>query len=219
MKEEKFQFKLKGKTLVCIDWANVYGWQENLDWKISADKLIKYLLSYKGIFKVNFYFGTDITKESQDFISSLQKKEEKEERFSVITKEVKYVPVDLDKSYLRLRVNNIKKIILAMDLKKQNIDGLHIKELENLLSQPLQRRKCDFDIEIALDVFRNLENFDSFILFSGDGDYKPLVQYCIENKKQTIIVAQPGSLGKEYRIIPIGLYICNVRKLRDFISK
>jgi len=219
MKEEKFKFKLKGKTLVCIDWANVYGWQENLDWKISADKLIEYLLSYKEIFKVNFYFGTDITKESQDFISSLQKKEEKEERFSVITKEVKYVPVDLDRSYLKSRINNIKKTILAMDLRKQNIDGSHVKELENLLSQPLRRRKCDFDIEIALDVFRNLENFDSFVLFSGDGDYKPLVQYCIENKKQAIIVAQPGSLGKEYRIIPIGLYICNVRKLRDFISK
>jgi len=219
MKEEKFKFKLKGKTLVCIDWASVYGWQENLDWKISADKLIEYLLSYKEIFKVNFYFGTDITKESQDFISSLQKKEEKEERFSVITKEVKYVPVDLDRSYLKSRINNIKKTILAMDLRKQNIDGSHVKELENLLSQPLRRRKCDFDIEIALDVFRNLENFDSFVLFSGDGDYKPLVQYCIENKKQAIIVAQPGSLGKEYRIIPIGLYICNVRKLRDFISK
>jgi len=219
MEEEKFKFKLKGKTLVCIDWANVYGWQENLDWKISTDKLIEYLLSYKEIFKVNFYFGTDITKESQDFISSLQKKEEKEERFSVITKEVKYVPVDLDRSYLKSRINNIKKTILAMDLRKQNIDGSHVKELENLLSQPLRRRKCDFDIEIALDVFRNLENFDSFVLFSGDGDYKPLVQYCIENKKQAIIVAQPGSLGKEYRIIPIGLYICNVRKLRDFISK
>ena len=219
MKEEKFKFKLKGKTLVCIDWANVYGWQENLDWKISTDKLIEYLLSYKEIFKINFYFGTDITKESQDFISLLQKKEEKEERFSIITKEVKYVPVDLDRSYLKSRINNIKKTILAMDLRKQNIDGSHVKELENLLSQPLRRRKCDFDIEIALDVFRNLENFDSFVLFSGDGDYKPLVQYCIENKKQAIIVAQPGSLGKEYRIIPIGLYICNVRKLRDFISK
>jgi len=219
MEEEKFKFKLKGKTLVCIDWANVYGWQENLDWKISTDKLIEYLLSYKEIFKINFYFGTDITKESQDFISLLQKKEEKEERFSIITKEVKYVPVDLDRSYLKSRINNIKKTILAMDLRKQNIDGSHVKELENLLSQPLRRRKCDFDIEIALDVFRNLENFDSFILFSGDGDYKPLVQYCIENKKQAIIVAQPGSLGKEYRIIPIGLYICNVRKLRDFISK
>jgi len=219
MEEEKFKFKLKGKTLVCIDWANVYGWQENLDWKISTDKLIEYLLSYKEIFKINFYFGTDITKESQDFISLLQKKEEKEERFSIITKEVKYVPVDLDRSYLKSRINNIKKTILAMDLRKQNIDGSHVKELENLLSQPLRRRKCDFDIEIALDVFRNLENFDSFVLFSGDGDYKPLVQYCIENKKQAIIVAQPGSLGKEYRIIPIGLYICNVRKLRDFISK
>ncbi len=39
MNEERFKFKLKGKALVCIDWANVYGWQESLNWKIGADKL------------------------------------------------------------------------------------------------------------------------------------------------------------------------------------
>jgi len=33
-------FKLKGKTLVIIDWANVYGWfDKNIDKNIPADNL------------------------------------------------------------------------------------------------------------------------------------------------------------------------------------
>ena len=69
---ENQEFKLRGKILVCIDWANVYGWQEGLDWKIDAQKLIRYLLNYLEVSKVNFYFGTDITRKSQDFIDLLK---------------------------------------------------------------------------------------------------------------------------------------------------
>lgn len=37
-KTEKI-LKLKGKTLVIIDWANVYGWFKNLGWEIFKVKL------------------------------------------------------------------------------------------------------------------------------------------------------------------------------------
>jgi hypothetical protein len=30
----EFRFKLKGKTIVLIDWANVYGWFKKLKWEI-----------------------------------------------------------------------------------------------------------------------------------------------------------------------------------------
>ncbi|MBZ1345475.1 MAG: NYN domain-containing protein [Candidatus Nealsonbacteria bacterium] len=212
MENQDFKFKLKGKALVCIDWANVYGWQEGLDWKIDAQKLIKYLLTYPEVFKINFYFGTDITKKSRDFINSLKQKEN--DRFFVRTKDVKYVPVDLDKSYLKLRM-----VEMRQTLKNRNVNNKITEELDKLFSQPLARRKCDFDIEIALDVFNNLDNFSSFILFSGDGDYAPLIEYCLRHQKQTIVVALPGNLGKEYRVISRGLYICNIKKLRNFISK
>ncbi len=212
MENQKFEFKLKGKTLVCIDWANVYGWQEGLDWKIDAQKLIEYLLTYPNISKVNFYFGTDITKKSQDFIDLLRQKEN--DRFSVRTKDVKYVPVDFDRSYLKTRIAEIRQI-----LKNRDINNKIVEELDKLFAQPLTRRKCDFDIEIALDVLDNLDKFDTFILFSGDGDYAPLIEYCLRYQKQAIIVALPGSLGKEYRVISKNLYICNIKKLRNFISK
>jgi len=212
MKDQDFKFKLKGKTLVCIDWANVYGWQEGLDWKINAQRLIQYLLTYPEIFKVNFYFGTDIIKKSQDFINSLKQKES--DRFSVTTKDVKYIPVDFDRSYFKSRMIEIRQT-----LRNRDVNNEITEELDKILSQPLTRRKCDFDIEITLDVFNNLGNFNSFILFSGDGDYAPLIEYCLRHQKHTIIVALPGSLGKEYRVISKGLYICNIKKLRSFIDK
>lgn len=87
-----FRFKLKGNTLVCVDWANVYGWQKKLKWRIDVYKLIKYLKTYPKINKIKFYFGTDTTKESQNFILSIKNTEDK--IFQVVTKNVKYVPVD-----------------------------------------------------------------------------------------------------------------------------
>ncbi|MFH1643010.1 MAG: NYN domain-containing protein [Nanoarchaeota archaeon] len=212
MENQEFKFKIRGKALICIDWANVYGWQKGLDWKIDAQKLIKYLLDYSEIFKVNFYFGTDITKKSQDFIVLLKQKENN--RFSVITKNVKYVPVDLDKSYLKTRMAEIRQTFKNRNIKKEVVE-----ELDKMFLQPLARRKCDFDVEIALDVLDNLDKFNTFILFSGDGDYAPLVEYCLKKQKQAVVVALPGSLGKEYLIISKKMYICNVKKLRNFIGK
>jgi len=42
VREEKV-FKLRGKTLAIIDWANVYRWFKTLKWEIKPTKLYNYL--------------------------------------------------------------------------------------------------------------------------------------------------------------------------------
>ena len=42
------------------------------------------------------------------------------------------------------------------------------------------RRKCDFDLEIGLDCFEKLNQFDGFIFFSGDGDFATLYRRLIK---------------------------------------
>jgi uncharacterized LabA/DUF88 family protein len=81
-------FKLKGKTSVCIDWANVYNWKSSLKWEIDAKKLFKYLKSYRQIKEIIFYFGTDVHPASKQQI-----KEARQIGFRVVTKPVKYLPV------------------------------------------------------------------------------------------------------------------------------
>jgi hypothetical protein len=43
-----FKLKLKGKTAVFVDWANVYGWKKSLKGTVNLQLL---WLTKKGIFK------------------------------------------------------------------------------------------------------------------------------------------------------------------------
>jgi hypothetical protein len=95
--------------------------------------------------------------------------------------------------------------------------------LDSLRDTGLVRRKCDFDVEITLDVMKNFNNIDGIILFSGDGDFKPLCEYLLNNKKQVIVVHPFGLRGREYNELlerknnkP---YLCAVEKLTIYIKK
>ena len=48
--------------------------------------------------------------------------------------------------------------------------------------------KADCDVDIAVDVFKSLDDFDTVILGTADGDFKPLLEHCAEAGKQVIII-------------------------------
>lgn len=59
-------------------------------------------------------------------------------------------------------------------------------------------RKADWDIGITVDAFRYVNRYERLILCTGDGDFKPLVEYL-------------ASIGKD-----VYVYGCNIsRDLRD----
>jgi len=114
---------------------------------------------------------------------------------------------------------------LDSELKKLNID---IGDLQEKLRQPVRRRKCDFDVEISRDIYNNLENFDTLILFSGDGDYEALVRDLIIKGKKVIVVYAFGHFGREYDELIIELaklgiknkpFLCPANNLKQFIAK
>ncbi len=114
---------------------------------------------------------------------------------------------------------------LDSELKKLNID---IGALQEQLKQPVSRRKCDFDVEISRDVYNNLENFKTLMIFSGDGDYAALVEDLIKKGKKIIVVFGFGHIGKEYKelkenLIKSGLksklFLCTADNLRNFIEE
>ncbi len=73
--------------------------------------------------------------------------------------------------------------------------------------QVIKKRKCDFDIEICMDVYALLEQgFESFIFFTGDGDFAPLYRHLISLKKQVIVIYQRGHLGREIWQMKRGIY-------------
>jgi len=49
------------------------------------------------------------------------------------------------------------------------------------------KKKGDVDVEITLDVIRNIDNLDIIIVMSGDSDYLGLKNYVIKDKKKKIL--------------------------------
>ena len=173
MNEEKFRLKLKGKTCVFVDWANVYGWKKSLKAEVDPKKLYHYLKSYNEIQLIRLYHGVDENEKSKQFLGGM-----KRIGYEVTTKPVKYIKV--------AEVNNKK----------------------------IYRRKCDFDMEIALDCAENLDKYDSYIFLSGDGDFATLYERLIKQRKQVIVIYASGHIGREIWGIEKGLFKVNIENIR-----
>jgi uncharacterized LabA/DUF88 family protein len=266
---QDFKFELNGKTWVIIDWANVFGWFKDIKWEIDPKKLYNYLRAYKNICELRLYFGIDNTTD----ITRNAYKELESTGFTLISKEVKFVPVSLKdspfkKTYFNAmeKLNKIKRSLEATDHFIKNLNGqledlkgpqmgydrIHkrdtyividftpiedalkildlisedftnlqgaLSELYRIITKEIKRRKCDLDVEITRDIYTNFSEIDTLILFSGDGDFKAIIEDFIKSGKKVIVVFGKGHLGKEIQQLNQGVLKCDVRLLREYVSK
>src|SRR3989344_3519015 len=118
---KKQVLKLKGNTVVFIDWANVYGWRKSLKKEVDPEKLFGYFKKYSQVKEINFYYGEDKHPKSKEFLSKM-----KQVGFRIISKEVKYIPVSLDSSHFYEIVKEVKTSLSV-------INTLKTEEVEKLL--------------------------------------------------------------------------------------
>lgn len=201
MEKDKFRLRLKGKTCVFIDWANVYGWGVKSQKALNLQKLYQYLRQYREIADIRFYFGTDVHPKSTIFLHRVKKI-----GFNLITKGVKYIPVSLESSHFRKILKEVKSSFKLKDYQQT-------ETILKILKQKILRRKCDFDLEIAVDCFKNIEEHESFIFFSGDGDFAVLYRELIARKKQIIVVYASRHIGKEIWEIKKGIFKIKINNL------
>jgi uncharacterized LabA/DUF88 family protein len=183
--------KIKGlnKVRVFIDYANLKSSALHLGMHTDLKILYEYLSSIQYIDKVSLYYGTDPRNgESYKFIEWL-----KNTGYDVVTKDVKYIKVDIkdlvttgkNKRLLeKLDKDVVKKFLLEVEKLNPRIDFL-------------ESPKCNFDIEIALDMFQSMQKYDGFILFSGDGDFAKVVQLARAEGKYVIVITLRKFLAGE----------------------
>lgn len=81
------------------------------------------------------------------------------------------------------------------------------------------RRKCDFDMEICMDVHVALQDgFETHIFLTGDGDFAPLYAMLIERKKKVIVIYCPGHLGREVWALKRGVFKVELENLGNFLK-
>lgn len=87
-------------------------------------------------------------------------------------------------------------------------------------TQKVYRRKCDFDMEICIDVHETLiKDTRTFVFFTGDGDFAPLYEKLIRLHKQVIVVYSPGHLGREIWDIEKGIFKIQLTNLLNIEKK
>lgn len=77
-----------------------------------------------------------------------------------------------------------------------------IKEIDNFDDEGkfLGRiNKCNFDIEMAMDILSKIEKYDTVFLWSGDSDFHFLLQYLKSKRKKTITICARNFASEELR--------------------
>ncbi|MDP2950749.1 MAG: NYN domain-containing protein, partial [bacterium] len=100
-------------------------------------------------------------------------------------------------------------------LAKMGQYGYKVKSKEVKLikiSKDTYERKGNLYVELVIDALKNINNFDTCVLMSGDSDFASLLDELKENKKRVIVLSTKGHISRE--LIERAKYI-NIRKLKD----
>jgi uncharacterized LabA/DUF88 family protein len=206
--EAQSDFTKETSVIAFLDLTNMFHWQEVLKWNFSVYQVIEQLLRAKPLKEIRIYYGlnTRELQKSENFHQRLRKA-----GAIVISKPVKWIKKEITKNLF------VKPATLGL------FDGNAHTKLDELivyLQQQgivIEEPKCNFDVEIALDMLDAMDKVSGVLLFSGDSDMKePLGRLKLKGKKIYIFGVR-GLVAKELwqactKYIDFGKWYQGVRK-------
>lgn len=185
---------IKKETLICayLDLTNMLHWQEVLGWKFRVEDVISQLLSFHNIKEVKVYYGLNgrDLKNSEAFHNRIKKA-----GAILRTKPMKFITKTINEGLFFQR----KTITLFDGTVKQKINEL-IAELQNsglIIKEP----KCNFDVEMAIDMLDDASKISAVLVFSGDSDLSgPLERLKVKGKQIGIVGVRGMTAGELHHI-------------------
>lgn len=93
------------------------------------------------------------------------------------------------------------------------------KDLKTIIQEDgSEKKKANLDIEIVLDMFNTIENYDMAILVSGDGDFERPLKLLKARGRKFIVMSSQGFVAKEIREVA-GMHYKDFQSLRDRLEK
>jgi uncharacterized LabA/DUF88 family protein len=80
------------------------------------------------------------------------------------------------------------------------------------------KKKANLDIEIVLDMFNTIDNYDIAILVSGDGDFERPLQLLKSRGKQFKVIATEKFVAREIRSAA-GRHYIDLKDIKDEVIK
>ncbi len=209
-------------TRMYIDYANVRPWSNKLGWHIDLKRLKQFLDSFTAIKAVNFYNG--YIKDNEQ--SEKEIKEIENQKYVVRTKPVKIMRFPIDVSSVssdsKALLNHFIKRSLLRKYEVSTVEYLNerFKDMNRKGEYYIEDRKCNFDVEIGVDMLLDLHlrKVGTFVLWSGDSDFADPLQRILREGKRAILFATAGRISRELSDLRrSGLEIFDIGDLKEFI--
>ncbi len=168
----------EASIFVYLDLTNMFHWQDTLGWKFRIEDLIKQLFSYPSIKEIKVYYGSNERdkKNSEAFHNRIKKT-----GAILRTKSMKFITKDINTGMFFQR----RTISLLDGSAKEKIKELisHLEVSGVIIEEP----KCNFDVEMAMDMLDDSDKLSAVILFSGDSDLvSPLERLKVRGKNVAV---------------------------------
>ena len=175
-----------------LDLTNMFHWQDTLGWKFRIEDVIEQLFTFVNIKEIKIYYGKNERdlKNSEAFHNRIK-------RTGAIlkTKLMKFIPKTIEEGMFFQR----KTLTLFDGGVKKKIQEL-IDELQKsgiIIEEP----KCNFDVEMAMNMLDDAEKLTAVLLCSGDSDLlEPLQRLKVKGKKIGIVGVRGKVAGELHGI-------------------
>ena len=175
-----------------LDLTNIFHWQDVLGWKFRIEDMIEQLLTFPNIKEVKVYYGKNERdlKDSEAFHDRIKKT-----GAILRTKPMKFIPKTIHEGMFFQR----KTLTLFDGGVKGKIHEL-IDELQKS-AIAIEEPKCNFDVEMAMDMLDDTDKLTAVMLFSGDSDMCAPLERLKVKGKHIGVVGVRGRVANELYII------------------
>jgi len=210
------------KSRIYIDYANVRPWSTKLGWHIDLKRLKQFLDSFDTVEAINFYNGyIENNEQSEKEIGEIENL-----KYIVRTKPVKLLRFYIDASSVSrdstVLLNQFVRRALLRKYETKTIEYLN-ERFEDMNKKGeffIEDRKCNFDVEIGVDMLLDCErnNAETFVLWSGDSDFFDPIKKLLTSGKRVYLFSAARNISRELATLTeAGLKIFDIQKIREFI--
>ncbi len=165
--------------LAYLDLTNMFHWQDVLGWKFRIEDVIKQLFTFSNIKEVKVYYGFNErdAANSEAFHNRIKKA-----GAILRTKPMKFLQKNIHEGMFFQR-----RTLTQFD------DGIRSK-IHDLIGELhktgfiIEEPKCNFDVEMAMDILDDADRMTASLIFSGDSDlFGPLERLKVKGKRVGVV--------------------------------
>ena len=194
MVREDYLEWIKNETsiFVYLDLTNIFHWQDELGWKFRIEDMIGQLFTFPNVKEVKVYYGKNERdlKNSEAFHNRIKKT-----GAILRTKSMKFISKTIQEGMFFQR----KTLTLFDGGVKGKIHEL-IDELQKS-GIAIKEPKCNFDVEMTMDMLDDTDKLTAIMLFSGDSDmFAPLERLKVKGKHIGVVGVRGKVAGELHQV-------------------